>query len=167
MQQMAPRKTITGPTGMTPRKTVGAPSTTTPRKVIVGSTAAPPRKTLVGNLAAPRPKTLVGNLLAPPRKTTAANLGAGSNGPRPRGELAAPNSAANVSFGQRSLGRSDGNLGRSVGSVPRTPSGPANPVMNWSKPQGTSKVMGGGMGEAAARMGRSARRGARSQFYGE
>jgi hypothetical protein len=168
MQPMSPRKTIVGPTGQTPIKTTTGRTSPTPIKTVVGSTAQPPRKTLVGSTAAPPRKTLVGSTAAPPLKTTSANLGSGSNGPRPRGVLASPNSAASVNTNTRSLGRNDGNPQRSVAPMPAPVQGPPNPVQNWTKPQNASKIISGGA--SSSRMSRAPGRmpgGRRSQFFGE
>jgi hypothetical protein len=153
MQQMSPRKTIVAPT-------------------VVGSTARPPVKTVVGSTAAPPRKTLVGSTAAPPRKTTAANLGVGSNGPRPRGVLAAPNSAASVNLNTRSLGRNDGNPQRSVAPMPGPAQGAANPVLDHDGDPGRTTIQSGGMGQTNMPMRPSPRRAGgkprgRSQFFGE
>jgi hypothetical protein len=171
MQPMAPRKTIVGPTGQTPIKTTTSPYSTTPVKTVVGSTARPPIKTKVGSLAAPPRKTVVGATAAPPLKTTASNLGVGSNGPRPRGVLASPNSSANVNLNTRSLGRNDGNPGRSVSSIPGPAQGAENPVLDHDGDPGRTTIQAGGMGPTASRMSRQPRGSraprTRSQFFGE
>jgi hypothetical protein len=176
MQPMAPRKTIVGPTGQTPIKTTTSRYSTTPVKTVVGSTARPPIKTTVGNLAAPPRKTVVGATAAPPLKTTASNLGVGSNGPRPRGVLASPNSSANVNLNTRSLGRNDGNPQRSVAPMPGPAQGAENPVLDHDGDPGRTGIQAGGMGPTANRMGteRPTRqdrarmpRKPRSQFFGE
>jgi hypothetical protein len=146
---------------------------TTPRKTIVGSTAQPPRKAMVGSLGAPPRKTLVGSMAAPPRKTTPGNLGVG--GTQPLGMDVAdegPIQTANPISGSRSIGDSDGNLGRSTSPMPPAANGPPNPVLAYNKPLGLSDVLGGGQGSAAKRMGRAPtpRRGrsvGRSAFFGE
>jgi hypothetical protein len=170
-----PKKTVVGPTGHSPIKTVATTPRfgTTPRKDIVGSTARPLRKDVVGNLAAPRPKTIVGSTAAPPLKTTPANLGTG--GKRPLGIAAAdrgPINAGNPSTRSRSLGRGDGNLGRSVAPMPPPASGPPNPVLTYNKPLGLDAIQYGGMGATPKRMGRAPvpKRGRSvrpSQFFGE
>lgn len=170
MQPMAPRKTIVNVGGEHARKTVTAGRTAAPPlKTVVGSTARPPIKTVVGRTAAPPRKTIVGSTAAPPRKTTPANLGKGSNGPRPRNELAAPNSAANVRFANPA---SKGNTGTRVAAMPPKASGPPNPVLTWEKPQGISGILAGGMGQTRQNMRpprsrRNAGGSVQSGFYGE
>jgi hypothetical protein len=179
MQQMAPRKTVVGPTGQSPIVTKTGRTDTTPRKTLVGSTARPPIKTVVGSTAAPPRKTLVGSTAAPPRKTTAANLGAGANQGSPAARInpgfaGNHNNAANPRFATRSLGRGDGNMGKSVAPMPPKASGPPNPVMTWDKPQNESSILAGGMGLTTKNMHppRSRRRSggsvqSGSAFYGE
>jgi hypothetical protein len=171
MQQQAPRKTIVGPTGQTPIKTTTGRTNTTPIKTVVGSTARPPIKTVVGSTKQPPIKTVVGRTAAPPLKTTAANLGTGSNGPQGLG-FDRPNSSANVNTNTRSLGRGDGNPGRSVAPMPPPAQGAENPVLDHvGGPDGTSAIVSGGMGPTASRMSRQPRGSrtprARSQFFGE
>lgn len=172
MQQMAPRKTIVGPTGQTPIKTTTARTPSAPIKTVVGSTARPPIKTKVGSLGAPPIKTVVGSTGAPPLKTTANNLGVGSNGPRPRGVLASPNSSASVNTNTRSLGRNDGNPQRSVAPMPGPASGAENPVLDHDGDPGRTTIQSGGMGQTNMPMRPSPRRSGgrprgRSQFFGE
>lgn len=178
MQQMAPRKTIVGPTGQSPIRTQTGRTDSTPRKTIVGPTARPPVKTVVGSTAAPPRKTIVGPTAAPPRKTTAANLGVGGNGGSPAARInpgfaGAPNNTANPRRITRSLGRGDGNLGVSAAPMPPPAQGPPNPVMT---PRGLplSEIESGGMGQtnknynaprSRRRSGGSIQRG--SAFYGE
>jgi hypothetical protein len=146
---------------------------TTPRKDIVGATGRPPIKTTVGSTAAPPRKTLVGSMAQPPRKTTPGNLGTG--GTQPLGMGAAdrgPINTPNPISGSRSIGDSDGNLGRSTSPMPKAASGPANPVLSWQKPSNADGIVAGGMGPTAKRMGRaprprSARSVSRSAFFGE
>jgi len=184
MQPMAPRKTIVGPTGRTPIKaSVGAGTArydARPEKTIVGNTQRPPVKTVVGATARPPIKTLVGSTAAPPIKETPANLGRGGNGPRPGGELdRSPLASTSPSLNTRSLGRGDGNPGRSVAPMPPPAGGPANPVMDFNPAEesGDTSIQAGGMGQtnrltAMTRpraMGRPARprKGPRNAFYGE
>jgi hypothetical protein len=146
---------------------------TTPRKTIVGSMAQPPRKAMVGSLGAPPRKTLVGNMAGPPRKTTPANLGVG--GTQPLGMDVAdegPIQTANPISGSRSIGDSDGNLGRSTSPTPPAPNGPPNPVLGYNKPLGLSDILSGGMGQSSKTLKRSSRPRngrsvGRSAFFGE
>jgi hypothetical protein len=168
-----PRKTTVGPLGRTPIVTRTGPMNTTPRKTIVGATARPPVKTMVGRTAAPPSKTLVGNMQRPPLKTTPANLGTG--GMQPLGMDVAdegPINTPNPISGSRSIGDSDGNLGRSAAPMPRPANGPPNPVLGNDTPLNVSGIMAGGMGPAAKSMGRSPRPRSgrsvrRSAFFGE
>jgi hypothetical protein len=174
MQPMAPRKTIVGPRREeAPYKVVAQRTDSTPRKDVVGSTARPPIKTVVGSTAGPPRKTIVGSTAEPPRKTTPGNLGVG--GKNPLGMEAAdrrPLSSANPSIVSRNLGRGDGNLGRSVSSMPPRATGPENPTLSWERAERDDGIVAGGMGAAAKSMGRAPRpRSGRnykpSQFYGE
>lgn len=154
-QEAAPRKTVVGSTGRGPIKTIAQTPryNSAPLKTVVGSTARPPVKTTVGNTAGPPRKTIVGSTAAAPLKTTPGNLGKGGIGPL--GMDAAdrgPINAANPSTLSRSLGNGDGNLGRSVGSVPAPAQGPPNPSMDWAQPWNTTGVQDGGMGPAAKSM---------------
>lgn len=162
-----PRKIIVGPTGRTPIKTVAPRTGGAPVKTIVGSVSRPPIKTVVGSTAAPPPKTLIGSTAAPPRKTTPGNLGTGGKSALGPGFSERPNSTASPRIESRSLGRGDGNMGRSVNNMPRRV-GPPNPVLDTVRSSGGSKIEAGGLGPAAKSMGRAPSRGsrARSAFYG-
>lgn len=169
------RKTVVGNLGRTPIKTTltGAARTAQPPiKTVVGGVSRPPVKTVVGNLAAPRPKTLVGNMQRPPLKTTPGNLGTGGTQPlgmevADRGPINTPNPIS----GSRSIGDSDGNLGRSVNNMPPPTPGPPNASLDWAKQEGYQSIQDGGMGPTAKRMGVSPRRRSAprnpSQFFGE
>lgn len=166
-----PRKTIVGPTGRTPIVTRTGRTNTTPMKTLVGPTSRPPVKTVVGNTAAPPPKTLVGSTAAPPLKTTPANLGKGGINPLGRGFDTRPNNAANPRFATRSLGRGDGNLGRSVAPMPPPAGGPPNPVLQNEDNDSNNEIVAGGMGPTAKRIGIAGRGRTRARrpvsgFYG-
>lgn len=171
----APRKTIVGATGRTPIKTVATTPRydSTPIKTVVGSTARAPIKSVVGARSPqPPPKVVAGPMGRPPLKTTRANLGTG--GKNPLGMAAAdrgPINSANPSTQSTSIGRNDGNPGRSVSGMGPIV-GPANPTLSWERPARISGVVAGGMGPTAKRMpGGAARppRGSRraSAFFGE
>jgi hypothetical protein len=181
MQQMPPRKTIVGPTGRTPIKPVVAGGTARynarPNKDIVGNTQRPLVKDVVGNIQRPPIKTQVGSTAAPPLKTMPGSLGTGGNGPRPGGELdRSPLGSASPSQNMRSLGRGDGNMGRSVPSMPGPANGPPNPVLDFSPQEASddSSIQAGGMGQTRINLSklrpaaqRRRPRAPRNAFYGE
>lgn len=179
-----PRRTIVGPTGRTPIRTVAtSPRFQQQQPTLVGNTARPPIKStgLYRDLPPPRVKVPGAPTPSsrPPNKITRANLGTG--GINPLGMSAAdrgPINSANPAWESTSIGRSDGNPGRSVaGMGPRV--GPPNPVMSWERPQGISAIVAGGLGPTPKRFGsvapaRGGPRGLRgvsrrgpSQFFGE
>jgi hypothetical protein len=149
------RKTVVGPTGRSPIKTVAGSVPSTPVKTVTGAMSRSPVKTVVGSTAAPVRKTLVGATAAPPRKTMPGNLGTGGTSALGPGFTEQHNNAASPRTPSRSLGRGDGNMGRSVGSGMRPSPGPPNASLQWNKSSGADDIVPGGMGAAAKSMGRA------------
>ncbi len=139
---MQPNKTLVGMTGRSPIKAVAGSTLMPVRKMIAASTAMKPIKTVVAHGAVKASAFRVGNTAQPVRKAMPGSFG-GSNGARPRGVLAAPTSAARPTLGATPRGNSDGNVGKSVASMPPPANGPVNPVLEWSTASGDSSIQSG------------------------